>query len=307
MTAASTYQHLASRFECAAGRDAVTDAQPAAPLAHPPLVKVSSVPCARTAAAAGAGGGAAGTITYRSPPRLTIGHPSAVSVSASATPGLDLSGPLLLHAPLPSCFSLNSNLLLPPSSLDAYNLSPKHQVTNISNSFNCLTASAAAGGGSSCSTGGSTGSIFLDVPRRVASCSDSNLSSNRNVFYFPETTPATVNAATCRVKFKPPASPGLFRARSPSPFPNSTLDTPPSSPLTPLSVLNHLPSNMLATILHWLYCECLPEQLDEDTCIQLINMCESTMPLARMSEPCKHYLRNLQLKKCKYYCVQKVR
>ncbi|XP_050099037.1 uncharacterized protein LOC126579612 isoform X2 [Anopheles aquasalis] len=291
MTAASTYQHLASRFECAAGRDAATDAQSAAPLAHPPLMKVSSVPCARTVAAA-----AAAATTYRTPPRLTVGHPSAVSVSAIATPGLDVTGRLLLHAP-PSCFSLNPNLLLPPPSLDAYNLSPK-QVTNISNSFNCLSAASAetagGGGGSGSDT---TGSIFLDVPRRIASCSDSNLSSNRNVFYFPEAAPATQANANCRVKFKSPVSPGLFRARSPSPFPSSTLDTPPSSPLTPLSVLNHLPSSMLATILHWLYCECLPEQLDEDTCIQLINMCESTTPLARMSEPCKHYLRNLQLKK----------
>uniref|UniRef100_A0A182KH88 BTB domain-containing protein n=1 Tax=Anopheles christyi TaxID=43041 RepID=A0A182KH88_9DIPT len=266
MTAASTYQHLASRFECAEAQQQ----QQQVAATHPPLMKVSSVPCARAAVRTG-------------PPHSTYGRGSPAmmcSVSASATPSLHPT----VHVSPPI---LNTNFLLPPASLDAYNLSPKLVAANISNSYNCLMPTA---------DGTGTGSIYLDVPKRPAhhqpsSCSDSNLHLDRNVFFFPDAIPA----GTCRVKFKPPSSP--FRARSPSPFPVSTLDTPPSSPLTPLSVLNNIPAKMLATILHWLYCECLPEQLDEDTCIQLINMCESTTPLSRMSEPCKNYLRNIQLKK----------
>nr|XP_049465521.1 uncharacterized protein LOC120960183 [Anopheles coluzzii]XP_049465522.1 uncharacterized protein LOC120960183 [Anopheles coluzzii]XP_049465524.1 uncharacterized protein LOC120960183 [Anopheles coluzzii] len=280
MTAASTYQHLASRFECAeaqAQQQQVVSAATSTTAAHPPLMKVSSVPCARAVRASSTTTG----------PSYGRGSPAMMcSVSASATPSLHPAAPLL-----------NPNFLLPPASLDSYSLSPKLVAAHISNSFNCLMP-----------TDGAAGSIFLDVPKRAAhshhhhhhhhhhhqtasSCSDSNLHLDRNVFFFPDAVPA----GTCRVKFKPPSSP--FRARSPSPFPVATLDTPPSSPLTPLSVLNNIPAKMLATILHWLYCECLPEQLDEDTCIQLINMCESTTPLSRMSEPCKNYLRNIQLKK----------
>ncbi|EAA06396.5 AGAP000233-PA [Anopheles gambiae str. PEST] len=255
MTAASTYQHLASRFECAeaqAQQQQVVSAATSTTAAHPPLMKVSSVPCAR-----------------------------AVRASSTTTgPSYGRGSPAMMCS---------------VTSLDSYSLSPKLVAAHISNSFNCLMP-----------TDGAAGSIFLDVPKRAAhshhhhhhhhhqtasSCSDSNLHLDRNVFFFPDAVPA----GTCRVKFKPPSSP--FRARSPSPFPVATLDTPPSSPLTPLSVLNNIPAKMLATILHWLYCECLPEQLDEDTCIQLINMCESTTPLSRMSEPCKNYLRNIQLKK----------
>uniref|UniRef100_A0A182Q881 BTB domain-containing protein n=1 Tax=Anopheles farauti TaxID=69004 RepID=A0A182Q881_9DIPT len=260
MTAASTYQHLASRFECAEAQAQVAQAS------HPPLMKVSSVPCARSSPRAGV------TVTAGG----LRGLPVMCSVSASATPSL--------HASV-SPTILNPNFLLPPAALDTpYGLSPKlAAVANISNSFNCLVPTADR----PCAAG----SIFLDVPPRrqtSVSCSD--------VFYFPEAAPPPPASPAGRVKFKaPPASP--FRARSPSPFPVATLDTPPSSPLTPLSVLNNIPARMLSTILHWLYCECLPEQLDEETCIQLLNMCESTTPLSRMSEPCKNYLRNIQLKK----------
>ncbi|XP_055546545.1 uncharacterized protein LOC129730922 [Wyeomyia smithii] len=226
MAAATTYQHIASRFETAAIGE-----KP-----HPPLMKVSSVPCAQL-------------------PKTSTQH-----ISQRASP------------------TTTNNFLLPPA-LDLYNLSPK-LLNNISNSFNCLTAND---------------SIFLNVPKKTyVSSSDSNLNSDRNVFCFP-----VPNVTPCldqfqRGKFKPPSSP--FRTRSPSLFPCS-LDTPPSSPLTPLTVLNNIPSKMLSTILHWLYCECLPEDLDEETCSGLITMCESTTPLSRMTEPCKNYLRNIQLKK----------
>ncbi|XP_055601427.1 uncharacterized protein LOC129750379 [Uranotaenia lowii] len=231
VTAATTYQHLANRFEVAANN--VADRP------HPPLMKVNSVPCAK------------------SPNKTSTQH---ISQRASPT-------------------TTSNNFLLPPT-LDAYNLSPK-LVNNISNSFNCLAAKD---------------SIFLEVPRKHhVSSSDSNLNSDRNIFFFPAPSMITPSMDPIqRGKFKPPSSP--FRARSPSPFPCS-LDTPPSSPLTPLSVLNNIPSKMLSTILHWLYCECLPEDLDEDTCCSLIAMCESTTPLSRMSRPCKNFLRNIQLKK----------
>uniref|UniRef100_A0A182PN43 BTB domain-containing protein n=1 Tax=Anopheles epiroticus TaxID=199890 RepID=A0A182PN43_9DIPT len=265
MTAASTYQHLASRFECAEAQ--AQQQQQQVVTHHPPLMKVSSVPCGRTVA----------HHRHRSPAMMG-------SVSAAATPSAHASTPTII----------NPNFLLPPAALDSYTLSPKLLAANISNSFNCLMPTGeeeGTGEGAGMATT-AVSSIFLDVPKRAATCSDSNLHLERNVFFFPDAAPASC----CRVKWKPPpASP--FRARSPSPFPVATLDTPPSSPLTPLSVLNNIPAKMLATILHWLYCECLPEQLDEDTCMQLINMCESTTPLSRMSEPCKNYLRNIQLKK----------
>nr|XP_029717691.1 uncharacterized protein LOC115260678 [Aedes albopictus] len=219
VTAASVYQNL------------TTDRS------HPPLMKVCSVPCAKS-------------------PKTSTQHIS--------------------QRPSPTA---TSNFLLPPS-FDVYNLSPK--LANISNSFNCLTAND---------------SIFLDVPKKHhVFSSDSNLNSDRNIFFFPA--PSTLSAIHDPFqrtgKFKIPASP--FRARSPSPFPCS-LDTPPSSPLTPLSVLNNIPSKMLSTILHWLYCESLPDDLDEETCTSLIAMCESTTPLSRMTGPCKNFLRNIQLKK----------
>ncbi|XP_039443755.1 uncharacterized protein LOC120423873 [Culex pipiens pallens] len=238
MAATTTYQHLANRFEAAAAATAERNN-------HPPLMKVSSVPCAKS-------------------PKPVVALVSGCQhISQRASPTT----------------TTTPNFLLPPT-LDVYNLSPKL----VSNSFNCLAANS--------------DSIFLDVPRKHhVSSSDSNLNSDRNIFFFPAPsmiTPATFDSPFQRTKFKPPSSP--FRARSPSPFPCS-LDTPPSSPLTPLSVLNNIPSKMLSTILHWLYCECLPESLDEETCTSLIAMCESTTPLSRMTPPCKNFLRNIQLKK----------
>ena len=174
-----------------------------------------------------------------------------------------------------------TNFLLPPS-LDPYNLSPKF-VNAISNSYNCLPLQK--------------DSLFLDVPKKNhQSSSDSNLHnhSERNVFLFPAASFMIPNEL--RTKYKSPPSP--FRTRSPSPFPCNS--DSPSSPLTPLSVLNNLPSKMLSAILYWLYCECLPTDLDEETCIKLISMSECTPPLNRMTEPCKNYLRNIKLKKCEY-------
>ncbi|XP_058444020.1 uncharacterized protein LOC131425830 [Malaya genurostris] len=227
MAAATTYQHIASRFEVAS-----TAERP-----HAPLTKVSSVPCTQSS-------------------RASFQH-------ISQRPSL----------------ATTNNFLLPPA-LDVYNFSPK-LVNNVSNSFNCLAANV---------------SILLDVPERNrVSASDSNLNSDRNIFSFPIPSIATTSVDPFqRGQIKPPSSP--FRTRSSSLFPCS-LDTPPSSPLTPLTVLNNIPTKMLSTILHWLYCECLPEGLEEETCINLIAMCESTTPLSRMVEPCKNYLRNIQLKK----------
>ncbi|KAL1404193.1 hypothetical protein pipiens_019011 [Culex pipiens pipiens] len=205
MAATTTYQHLANRFEAAAAATAERNN-------HPPLMKVSSVPCAKSPKPAAALVSGCQHISQRASPTTTT------------TP----------------------NFLLPPT-LDVYNLSPKL----VSNSFNCLAANS--------------DSIFLDVPRKHhVSSSDSNLNSDRNIFFFPAPSMIT---------------PGHLRQPVPTHQVQATLFP------------------MLSTILHWLYCECLPESLDEETCTSLIAMCESTTPLSRMTPPCKNFLRNIQLKK----------
>ncbi|XP_052872917.1 uncharacterized protein LOC128278266 [Anopheles cruzii] len=192
-----------------------------------------------------------------------------------------------------SPFTLNPNFLLPPDAvLDSVNGGLAKQV---SNSFHCLTDSAATRAEGTLAL---EGLFSLDRPKRAASCSDSHLNAHRqSVFYFPDV--RTAPAATLRsgiTKFKTtPGSPFKPAPHSQSPFP-AALDTPPSSPLTPLSVLQNIPADLLSTVLHWLYCECLPDRLDEDACRQLIDLCDRTAPLARMGEPCRNYLRNIQLK-----------
>ncbi|EDV33759.1 uncharacterized protein Dana_GF19133 [Drosophila ananassae] len=93
---------------------------------------------------------------------------------------------------------------------------------------------------------------------------------------------------------RPPLSP--YRARSPSPFPSS-MDTPPSSPLTPVGVLCNLPTFLLGPILHWLYTESLLPDLDEDVCEKLISFAETQPSLTKLVEPTRKYLRLMRLKK----------
>lgn len=96
---------------------------------------------------------------------------------------------------------------------------------------------------------------------------------------------------------RPPLSP--YRARSPSPFLTS-MDTPPSSPLTPVGVLYDLPAFLLTPIMHWLYTESLMPGLDEDVCRQLISFAESQPTLTRMTECFRKYLKFTKLRTCKY-------
>ncbi|EDW82821.2 uncharacterized protein Dwil_GK10199 [Drosophila willistoni] len=105
--------------------------------------------------------------------------------------------------------------------------------------------------------------------------------------------PSTMGLAVCNTR-RPPLSP--YRARSPSPFPSS-LDTPPSSPLTPVGVLYNLPTFLLTPILHWLYTESLLPDLDEDVCEKLINFAETQPSLTKLVEPTRKYLRLMRLKK----------
>lgn len=179
-----------------------------------------------------------------------------------------------LSSPNPS----SSNFLLPPA-LDMFNFSPR-LVNNISSSFNCLTTAKE--------------SDIVDFPKKYpTSSSDSNLQINKpDVFNFSN----SLLLAPIDVPKKPLVSP--YRVRSPSPFP-PFMDTPPSSPLTPVSILYNLPSFMLSPILHWLYADCLPHSLDEETLEKLISVGESQPPLNKLVEPCRKYLKNIRIKKCK--------
>lgn len=143
--------------------------------------------------------------------------------------------------------------------------------------------------------------------------SDSHLESSqiecKNIFNFcqesmllpmsssnPQNDSSTANLAICNTR-RPPLSP--YRARSPFPFINS-MDTPPSSPLTPVGVLFNLSTFLLNPILHWLYTESLLPEMDEDVCEKLINFCEAQPSLTKLVPPARTYLRLLQLKKCEY-------
>lgn len=184
------------------------------------------------------------------------------------------------HQDLPNILPLpsSSNNFLSPPAFNTFNFSP-NLVSNISNSFNCL----------------ATVKDSDDYPKKYPSASsDSNLKYTKNVFNFSNTHLLVNEPVVAKTtNFKPPPSP--FRVRSPSSF----FDTPPSSPLTSVSVLYNLPSFMLTPIVHWLYAECLPNNLDDETCEKLISIGESTPPLNKIVEPCRKYLRNIKIKKCK--------
>ncbi|KRG07797.1 uncharacterized protein Dmoj_GI14159, isoform D [Drosophila mojavensis] len=100
-------------------------------------------------------------------------------------------------------------------------------------------------------------------------------------------------AAVCNTR-RPPLSP--YRLRSSLPLSN-LIDTPPSSPLTPVGVLFNLPTFLLNPILHWLYTESLLPELDEGDCEKLINFCEAQPSLTKLVPPTRKYLRLLRLKK----------
>lgn len=177
--------------------------------------------------------------------------------------------------------------LLPSPSLDTLKLPLRQAGHYLSNSFNCLIETK------------NPNYLVnnLPTPKNYFSNSDSSLQSctaSKNIFNFNE---CLLNPTDNRQKpCKSPMSP--YRCKSPW-LCSSFLETPPSSPLTPLNVLQNLPYFLLKPILQWLYAECLPSNLDENTCEKLITLAANITPLNKMMEPCRQYLKLIRLKKCK--------
>ncbi|XP_017094820.2 uncharacterized protein [Drosophila bipectinata] len=209
--------------------------------------------------------------------------------------------------------NLSPIYLQPPC--DFQTLAGAQRAHQFSSSFTCLSNGNAEDAEAVNRTGllgleGNAGGLFRVPP---TSHSDSHLETSqahcKNIFNFcqdlvlqptptPTLTPllAPVSAGgltVCGIR-RPPLSP--YRARSPSPFPSS-MDTPPSSPLTPVGVLCNLPTFLLSPILHWLYTESLLPDLDEDVCEKLISFAETQPSLTKLMEPTRKYLRLMRLKK----------
>ncbi|XP_039959396.1 uncharacterized protein LOC126760014 isoform X1 [Bactrocera neohumeralis] len=166
---------------------------------------------------------------------------------------------------------------------------------HLSNSFNCLTASNIGVGLDKNAALGEMGGMRRFPP---TSNSDSHLETQshcKNIFNFCQDflQQPTETTIVCNTR-RPPLSP--YRVRSPSPFPSS-MDTPPSSPLTPVAVLYNLPNFLLIPVLHWLYAESLMPDLDENACEKLINFAETQPSLTKMVEPTRKYLKLIKLKK----------
>uniref|UniRef100_A0A1I8PSK8 BTB domain-containing protein n=1 Tax=Stomoxys calcitrans TaxID=35570 RepID=A0A1I8PSK8_STOCA len=170
----------------------------------------------------------------------------------------------------------------------------------LSSSFNCLSTKPQQNG-SSLNLLNIEGGMRRFPP---TSHSDSHLENHnlqpqpKNIFNFCQDvmlqqTSEVCSSSSCNTR-RPPLSP--FRARSPSPFPSS-MDTPPSSPLTPVGVLYDLPAFLLTPILHWLYTESLMPDMNEDVCEKLINFAEAQPSLMKLAEPAKKYLKMIKLKK----------
>lgn len=211
-------------------------------------------------------------------------------------PRLNLS-PIYLQPPTESCH-LNTNTTN-SSSLRT------HHHTQLSSSFNCLSTKTQATGSTLHLLNQENGSGMRRFPPN--SHSDSHLETHnllqpqsKNIFNFCQDlmlqhSTDFCNTTGCNTR-RPPLSP--YRARSPSPFPSS-MDTPPSSPLTPVGVLYDLPAFLLTPILHWLYTESLMPDMNEDVCEKLINFAETQPSLMKLAEPAKKYLKMIKLKKCK--------
>uniref|UniRef100_A0A1L8DML4 BTB domain-containing protein n=1 Tax=Nyssomyia neivai TaxID=330878 RepID=A0A1L8DML4_9DIPT len=167
-----------------------------------------------------------------------------------------------------------SHYLLPPSNI----LSAK----SMSGSFNCLTVSVSS----------PRESLLALHNQQSSSDTDLRLASPKEIFTFSGAFPLTPTESPVNRRACP--SP---RFRCSSPFSPSCLDTPPTSPLTPISVLYNLPHTMLVPIFHWLYSESLPANLKEDVCEELMKFAEVTAPLNKMVDACRKYGRNVRLKK----------
>ncbi|XP_061388416.1 uncharacterized protein LOC133323510 [Musca vetustissima] len=181
-----------------------------------------------------------------------------------------------------------------------------HHHQHLSSSFNCLSTTTT---NKSQQNGSSQNLLNIDGGNGMrrfppTSHSDSHLEAHKlqpqpkNIFNFcqdlmMQQTSEVCSTSGCNTR-RPPLSP--FRARSPSPFPSS-MDTPPSSPLTPVAVLYDLPAFLLTPILHWLYTESLMPDMSEDVCEKLINFAEAQPSLMKLAEPAKKYLKMIKLKK----------
>lgn len=198
-----------------------------------------------------------------------------------------------------SSYLLSPNLLLSPS-IDMFQF-PSKLASNLSNSFNCLTTTSRKQFDDHNTNSQQQQQNQQFVLKSPMSLSDSNLKATKmqtckNIFNFGEFLLSPLdNMTSRRCSTKPPLSP----YRSKSPLLSTSFETPPSSPLTPIAVLQTLPAFMLSPIFQWLYSECLPATLDEETCEKLINFAESTIPLNKMVEPLRKYLKLIKLKKCK--------
>lgn len=194
-----------------------------------------------------------------------------------------------------SSFLLSPKLLISPS-LELFHL-PSKLASNLSNSFNCLSASIKPPADSDPFT----------LHRNNISTSDSNLKASLN----PSSASSRPNIFTFAGDFVyrqpkgcPPLSP--YRSKSPLWTGNSvgSADTPPLSPLIPAEVLQTLPVGLLRPICHWLYAECLPTGLDEETLERLIEFTDGMSRLGKMTELCHSYLQMVRLKKCMFKCPQ---
>ncbi|KAH8356558.1 hypothetical protein KR200_002862 [Drosophila serrata] len=262
------------------------------------------------------------------PPSATVRPPARSCHSGPNTPNpIRISvAPALEQGEQEKCLprlNLSPIYLQPPCDFQTGSLGLGAQRGHqFSSSFNCLSNGNAGDSGSdsaavatlgkagllSLECGGGGGGLYRLPP---TSHSDSHLETSqshcKNIFNFcqdlmlqPASTPLNPNGglggsslAVCSIR-RPPLSP--YRARSPSPFPSS-MDTPPSSPLTPVGVLCNLPTFLLSPILHWLYTESLLPDLDEDVCEKLISFAETQPSLTKLVEPTRKYLRLMRLKK----------
>lgn len=70
-----------------------------------------------------------------------------------------------------------------------------------------------------------------------------------------------------------------------------TSDPPPFS---------NIPEDVLGTILHFLYSECLPENLSEETACQVVIAATPYPSLSKLVNNCQLYLKNMALKQREY-------
>lgn len=167
--------------------------------------------------------------------------------------------------------SSTAHFLLPPPSSSGC-LGKK----GLTGSFNCLSSSP----------------HLLSPPPTTFNHHGNNSSSDSDLRQSVKNHKEVFNFAT---PIQIPLTPTEMQFRAPPLSPH----TPPTSPLTPISILYNLPCSVMKPIIYWLYTESIPPHLTEDVCEKLMVLSEQT-PLNKMTNPCRRYLKNLQLKKCEW-------